>query len=127
MALSDLARVALGGIRLVNGAVALVAPEQFAKRVGVDPGENQPALYVMRLFGARTVLLGADLLRRDGPERAHALRVAPLVHVSDAAAAALAGATGQLPARAARAATAISTANVVLALLARRGVARRAR
>jgi len=121
VSVSGVARVALGTIRLVNGAVALTVPEQFAKRVGVDPDENRPALYVMRLFGARTVLLGADLLRGDGPERAHALRVAPLVHVSDTAAAALAGATGQLPAKAARAATAISGVNVLLALLARRG------
>jgi hypothetical protein len=122
VALHDVARVALGGVRLANGTAALLAPEVFAKRVGVDPEQNKPALYVMRLFGVRTMLLGLDLLRRNGPVRERAVRVAPLVHMSDTAAAALAGATGQLPRKAAIVATAISGANVVLALVARRGV-----
>jgi hypothetical protein len=114
------ARLALAGIRLTNGTAALLAPAAFGRRLGVDPDAHPPALYVMRLFGVRTILIGADLLRRDPGARARALRVAPLVHASDTAAAVLAGRSGHLPSRAARAATAISALNLALALLARR-------
>jgi len=119
--LSDVARVLLAGIRLVNGSVALVAPTAFARRAGVDPEASPAVLYALRLFGVRTVLIGTDLLRRDPEARARALRVAPLIHVSDVAAAAIAGGQRQLPAKAARTAVLVSSANVLLALLARRG------
>jgi hypothetical protein len=118
------ARLALSAIRLVNGSVALTAPSAFARKAGVDPETNASALYVLRLFGIRTVLLGADLLARDPASRARALRAAPLVHVSDVVAAALAGAGRQVPAKAARTAVLVSTVNVALALIARRGASR---
>lgn len=121
MALADAARVLLAGIRLANGSVALVAPSAFARRAGVDAETSPAALYALRLFGIRTVLIGADLLRRDPVARAQALRVAPVIHVSDLASAAIAGSQKQLPAKAARTAVAISGLNVALALLARRG------
>ena len=121
MALADAARVLLAGIRLANGGVALVAPSAFARRAGVDAETSPAALYALRLFGIRTVLIGAELLRRDPAARARALSVAPLIHVSDVASAAVAGAQKQLPAKAARTAVIVSSVNVVLALVARRG------
>lgn len=122
--ISDGARLMLCAIRLVNGSIALAAPTSFARRAGVDPEAHTSALYVLRLFGIRTVLLGADLLARDPVTRARALRAAPLVHVSDVASAALAGAGRQLPAKAARTAVLVSSLNVALALIARRGARR---
>jgi hypothetical protein len=114
------ARVLLGVIRLVNGTGALLAPEPFGRRLGIEPAENPAASYVTRLFGVRTVMLGWELLQRDADVRRQALRVAPLIHASDTAAAIVAGATGRIPARTARLATAISATNTLLSLLARR-------
>ncbi len=120
----EYARLALGTIRLVNGAAALVAPETFARRLGVDPESNPAGSYVLRLFGIRTLLIGYELLSGDEATRTRALRVAPLVHANDALAAVLAGGSGRLPRRAAVAAAVISSTNVALAVAARRGTAR---
>ncbi|MBA2463202.1 MAG: hypothetical protein H0V45_15805 [Actinobacteria bacterium] len=113
------ARIALASIRLFNGTAALVAPAAVARKLGVDPETNAGALYMTRLFGVRTVLIGRDLLRRDEGLRGQALRVAPLIHVTDAVVAVIAGVQRQLPPRAATTAAIISTTNVVLALAAR--------
>ena len=56
------ARYALAAIRIANGLLALVAPELIIKRFGEDPGQDAAAIYGLRLFGVRTVLIGADLL-----------------------------------------------------------------
>jgi hypothetical protein len=125
--LSDSARVALAAIRLFNGTASLVAPATMGRKLGVDPEQNRAALYVLRLFGVRTVLIGADLLASDPAVRARALRVAVLVHASDVAAAVIAGARRQLPPRAAATAAVISAGNVGLAVLARRERAPRRR
>ena len=114
----DYARITLAGIRLFNGVAALSVPATLARRVGVDPDANPAALYVLRLFGVRTVLIGAQLLLRDGGMRAHSLRVAPAIHALDASAALVAGERGQLPRRAATTAAIISTVNTVLAIVA---------
>jgi ammonia channel protein AmtB len=118
----SIARVLLGLVRLANGTAALVAPAAVGRRIGVDPDENPAALYIMRLFGVRTILLGLALLRRESAVRAEAVRIAYIVHMSDTISAVAAGATGRLPRKAARTAALISGANVVLALVARRGV-----
>jgi glycerophosphoryl diester phosphodiesterase len=81
-------------IRLFNGVAALFVPATLARRLGVDPESNPAALYALRLFGVRTVLIGAQLLLRDGGVRAHSLRVAPAVHALDATAALIAGERG---------------------------------
>ncbi len=112
------ARVTLAGIRLFNGVAALFVPAALARRLGVEPESNPAALYALRLFGVRTVLIGAQLLLRDGGVRAHSLRVAPAVHALDATAALIAGERGQLPRRAATTAAIISTVNTVLAIIA---------
>ncbi len=116
------ARVLLGLVRLANGTAALVAPAAVGRKIGVDPEENPAALYIMRLFGVRTILLGLALLRRDSAVRTEAVRIAYVVHISDTVSALAAGAGGHLPRKAARTAALISGANVVLALVARRGV-----
>jgi hypothetical protein len=114
----DFARITLAGIRLFNGVAALFVPATLARGLGVDPEANRAALYALRLFGVRTVLIGAQLLLRDGGVRAHSLRVAPAIHALDASAALIAGQRGQLPRRAATMAAIISTVNTVLAIVA---------
>ena len=117
----DYARITLAGIRLFNGVAALFVPATLARRLGVDPEANPAALYALRLFGVRTVLIGAQLLLRDGGLRAHSVRVAPVIHAVDATAALVAGDRGQLPRRAATTAALISTVNTVLAIVAQKG------
>jgi hypothetical protein len=112
------ARITLAGIRLFNGVAALFAPATLARQLGVDPAANPAALYALRLFGVRTVLIGAQLLLRDGGVRAHSLRVAPAIHALDASAALISGERGHLPRRAATTAAIISTVNTVLAMVA---------
>jgi hypothetical protein len=114
----DYARITLAGIRLFNGVAALFVPATLARQLGVDPAANPAALYALRLFGVRTVLIGAQLLLRDGGVRDHSLRVAPAIHALDASAALIAGERGQLPRRAATTAAIISTVNTVLAIVA---------
>jgi hypothetical protein len=115
------ARYTLAGIRLVNGVAALLAPQVVARRLGADP--TQPAvIYVLRMFGVRTVVLGAELLLlKDADELDRALHVGTLIHTSDALSAVWAGREGTLPRGPAMAATAISTVNVALTFLAHRG------
>lgn len=120
----DAARVVLAGVRLVNGTASLLAPATFARRLGVDPETNGPAIYVLRLFGVRTILIGSELLSRNPEIRAHALRLAVRVHLTDTIAAAVAGATRQLPAKGAKAAVLTSSVNTVLAVIARKALPR---
>ncbi len=114
---ADKARKLLAGIRLANGAAALLTPRWLARRLDLDPAGGD--IYLLRLFGVRTVLIGVELLDQDPELRARAVDAAVFVHASDAMAAAIAGITGQLSRRAALAATAISSLNVALSLLAR--------
>lgn len=113
------ARTILGVIRLINGSFALLLPRRFTKMFGIDPDENGAAIYVLRLFGVRTVYIGLQLLTADGEELDGAVRDAPWIHASDATAAALAALRGQLPRKAALTGLAASTLNTVLAFLAR--------
>jgi hypothetical protein len=112
------ARYVLAAVRLFNGTAALVAPRTLGRRLGVDPDQSPAAVYALRLFGVRTVYVGAELLLKRGDHLRDALRVAPAIHVSDTLSAVAAGAAGQLPKRSARTATIISGVNVLLALLA---------
>lgn len=118
MLTGEQARIALGGIRLTMGGGALLAPRVMARRLGVDVDTNPAALYVLRLFGVRTVLLGADLLFMSEERRRQALQVAVFIHAADAIAAVIAGVRGHLPRRAALTAAVISTANTGLAIIA---------
>ena len=116
------ARVALAGIRIVNGSMALVAPSFLTRRIGIDPSDNQAACYVFRMFGIRTVVIGIELILPDGEVRRAAVRVAPVIHAADTASAVIAGLTRQVPPRPALVATMISATNTLLALSAAAGV-----
>ena len=115
----DCARIALAGIRLVNGCLGLFAPGWLVRRLGADPEANPAALYALRMFGVRTIAIGVDLLLPAGPIRDHAVRVAPVIHASDTVAAAIGGIRGQLPPRVAVMTVLISSVNTALAVLAR--------
>jgi hypothetical protein len=113
------ARYGLGGVRLLSGASGLLAPATIISRFGGDdPAENPAAIYGLRLFGIRTVLIGLDLLRLHGRELDRALRVAPLIHASDTATAAALQRNKQLSPELARPFLLISGINTVLALIA---------
>ena len=114
---SDRARTWLAGIRIVNGVAGLVAPTWLTRRVDAPP--NPAATYAFRLFGIRTVLVGADLLSGDRDVRGHAVRAALPIHASDVATAAMLTVRRQVSPRAGVMLTAISALNVVLALKAR--------
>jgi hypothetical protein len=116
--LGDAARVTLAAIRIFNGAVGLVAPTVAARRIGTEPGAAPH--YPWRLFGIRTVIIGAELLSRDPALRAKAVRIALPIHAIDTASAALGGLRGETPRRTAVMLTLVSGTNTVLALLARR-------
>lgn len=112
------ARYVLGVVRLFNGAATLFATRPFSKRLGVDPDTSPAAIYALRLFGVRTIYIGAELLFARGDHLRNAVTIAPAIHVSDTVSAVLAGAGGQLPKSSARTAVAISSVNVLLSLLA---------
>jgi hypothetical protein len=114
----DYARIALACIRLFNGLAALFVPGTLARQLGLDPEANPAALYVFRMFGIRTVLIGLELLV-DDERRAYALRKAPLIHASDTIAAFLASRNKQFP-KQGRVIVWISAVNTLLAVLANR-------
>lgn len=97
--------------------MGLVAPTTTAKRIGTP--ENTP-LYPWRMFGVRTVIIGAELLSRDLQKRDRAVRLALPIHASDTISAAVGGLLGETSKRTTIMLTAISGTNTVLALLARR-------
>ena len=116
--IQDVARILLGLIRSFNGALALFAPKKLLRRLQVDPARNGAAVYALRMFGVRTILLGGELFVLDGERREEALRQGVLIHASDTTAALLALVFKQLPRRAAATAVLISSCNTALALLA---------
>jgi hypothetical protein len=115
----EYARILLACIRILNGGLALLAPGFLARRIGIDPDANPGALYVFRMFGIRTVLIGAELLIQTGDRRAEALRRAILIHASDTVAAVLATLSGSFP-KEGRAIVWISAVNTLLAIVANR-------
>ena len=119
MALRDYARVLLAGIRLLNGSLALLVPGFLARQIGADPDANPGILYVFRMFGIRTVLIGAELLLQTGDRRAEAVRRSVVIHASDTLAAFLATLSGNFPKKS-RTIVWISALNTLLAVLANR-------
>ena len=115
---TDIARVVLAGVRLTMGSAGLLAPDLVIRRLAIDPAAQPAMRYPLRMFGIRTVLIGADLLSGNGSRRQHAELVAPVVHGSDTLAASLAWHRGDLPGRAGAMVTAVSATNLALALLA---------
>ena len=112
----DYARILLAGIRLFNGAAALFAPTLLARQFRDNP--NSAVIYVLRLFGVRTIIVGIELLVPDEELRASALRYAIPIHASDTLSAALAGIRGNCPPRISIMLTALSGVNTALAIIA---------
>jgi voltage-gated potassium channel Kch len=111
------ARYLLALVRLVNGTVGLFAPQLLITRFDPDRDPSPAAIYAFRLFGIRTILIAADLLRPGHAQKA--AREGVLIHASDVITAASLGLGGAVPRRTAVATTLISVVNVILALLAR--------
>jgi hypothetical protein len=121
------ARYALGVVRVVNGVLGLMAPTFIARRLGDrQPDRNAAAIYGIRLFGVRTIVIGLDLLGPPGEARDRAVRAAPLIHGSDTATVLTLQRHKVLPTPMARPLAAISGVNTLLAVLANLG-ARRSR
>lgn len=116
---SDIARVALACIRLVNGCLGLLIPAWLVRRLGDEPENNPAAVYAFRLFGVRTIMIGMELLLPEGPIRDRAVGTAPLIHASDTFAATLGSIQGRIPTKAALTIVIVSLLNTVLAVLAR--------
>jgi hypothetical protein len=121
MPIPEIARVLLACIRLLNGGLALLMPGFLARQIGVDPDANPGVVYVFRMFGIRTVLIGAELLTQTGERRSEALKRAVLIHASDTLAAFLATQSSQFP-RKNRTVVWISALNTLLAIVANRPV-----
>ena len=74
---SDRARRILAIVRLFNGSAALLVPELMLRRLGTDPQRDPSGIYPLRMFGIRTVLIGAELLALQGEARRRSTRVRP--------------------------------------------------
>jgi hypothetical protein len=117
--LGTTARFALGGVRILAGSTALLAPAMIISRFGEgDPPANPAAIYGLRLFGIRTVLIGADLIRLHGRDLDRALRAAPIIHASDTATVLALQRNKQLSPERARPLALVSGLNTVLAVTA---------
>jgi hypothetical protein len=119
MKLSDVTRTTLACVRIFNGALGLFAAGKMAKSLGDELGVDRRFVYPARMFGIRTLVIGVDLLtlRPGDPRARRVLGQAVLIHATDTAAAAYAGRTGELPARAAKLTTIISAVNTALAVI----------
>src|SRR6266849_4626985 len=117
--LREPARILLACIRLINGLMALLVPGFLAHQISVDAKANPGIVYVFRMFGIRTVLVGAELLMQTGDRRAEALRRAVVIHASDTLAAYLASRSGYFPKKG-RIINWISALNTRLAIIANR-------
>jgi len=112
------ARYALAGIRIINGGLALAAPSVIIERFGEKPGDDSAAVYGLRMFGVRTVVLGVDLLTLTGSSLRRALGQAVIIHGTDTATAAALGLSGRVKPGTAIPLTLISMTNTVLAVTA---------
>jgi hypothetical protein len=112
------ARCALAGIRIVNGGLALAAPSVIIERFDEKPADDSAAVYGLRMFGVRTVLLGVDLVTLTGSPLRRALGQAVIIHATDTAAAAALGISGRVKPGTAIPLTLISMTNTVLAVTA---------
>ena len=113
------ARFSLGAIRILTGGTGLLAPAMIINRFGEEnPSANPAAIYGLRLFGIRTLLLGVDLLRLHGRDLDRALRAAPIIHASDTATVLTLQRNKQLSPERARPLALISGVNTVLAVTA---------
>jgi len=94
--IGEAARYALAGIRIINGSLALAAPGVIIRRFREQPADDSAAVYGLRMFGVRTVLIGADLLTLTGAPLRRALGQAVIIHASDTATVVLLGVSGRV-------------------------------
>ena len=114
----QVARCALAGIRVVNGAVALFAPGFIIRRFDESPADDTAAVYGLRMFGVRTVLIGFDLVALSGAPGRRTLGQAVIIHASDTASVAALGLSGRAKPRTAVMLTLLSATNTGLAVTA---------
>ena len=107
----------LAGIRLANGILGLLAPRLLLRRLGVDPGRDESAIYPFRLFGIRNIVLGVDLLTTRDAEFRRAAATSVIVHATDLASVVSGGLRGSIPPVPARLVTILSGINTALALV----------
>jgi hypothetical protein len=112
------ARFALAGIRVINGGIALIAPGVIIRRFDEDPADDNAAIYGLRMFGVRTVVLGIDLMALTGDSLRRALGQAVIIHGTDTATAAFLGFGGRVKPHTAIPLTLISMTNTALAITA---------
>lgn len=110
----------LAAVRIINGAIGLVAPQLLIKRFDADRPTSPAAIYAFRLFGIRTILLGVDLLVGSEADVRRAVRQGVVIHVSDLATVVALGLQKKIPPRTAVMTALISGTNVTSALTAMR-------
>jgi hypothetical protein len=102
---------------MVNGGLALFAPNVFGARLGVATATSPGFGYAFRFFGVRTLLLGVQLWRAADDRGSPVVRETLLVHASDTVAAIVVRQLGELSPRGATMAIGASALNTVLAVL----------
>ncbi|HEX5369551.1 MAG TPA: hypothetical protein VFY10_09080 [Dehalococcoidia bacterium] len=114
----DGARLLLAGIRLINGAIGLFAPQIIMGRFRDEEHADTPvATYALRMFGIRTILSALDLVRGDDDVREHAQQLAPIMHASDLCTAFLIAKSGRVKTKTGLMIVSISALNTLLALI----------
>jgi hypothetical protein len=94
------ARRSFGPVRLVEGVLALAAPRLLLGRLVTDPEQDPSGSYPFRLFGVRSVPIGADRLILTGDRAGPESKVAVAIQATDTAKPATRLLTGHLPWRA---------------------------
>jgi hypothetical protein len=82
----DTAVKGLAGLRAVIGVSSWATPRAAGKLFGIDPGRNDQAPYLARLFGARDAGLAYGALATGGQEQDRWLMVGLACDAADAAA-----------------------------------------
>ncbi len=98
---TKMAKTSIIALRGALGVGAMLVPRPMGKLFGVDPSANPVAPYLMRLFGARELLMAWQMHTTADEDLEKVLSDAIPVDVADALASALGGASGYLPKRAA--------------------------
>jgi hypothetical protein len=114
------ARRLRGVVRLVKGTLALAAARFLLGRLGTDPDQDASRSYPFRLFGVRSVLIGADRLVLTGDQARPASKVAVAIQATDTATPATL-VKGHLLGRAGSVATLAPAVNSMLAVIAATG------
>ena len=76
----------LPALRIVAGVGAWAFPTLTGKVIGLNLSDNQDAIYMGRLFGARDIVLGAGVLASSGEAKKLWWRLGILADAADATA-----------------------------------------